>query len=315
MNRMRIPVLLLLPSAAMLCCADAHAQARGPSAKEIQETGQDVGSSARDLTPYLEDLARETGIDMAELASGLTWTPTGFVLQRGGERIPLGMLGPPAPPTLDEAARASKNQEQRTWLSRIVGRFRLAGRVEKRQTIALEIDGQRPEFAETTLVGNVSGIADCAAVGTGPGVHCILNVVWPVIEPISPGSGFAAMQLPPPASERIRVMRPAVMVLGLNPDTAEIRASMVTDDSIAHTWAGRLEANFLTARRTSGCADARNLPKPPAPPCFQPVEILAEPDSANLVMVHRAAGVTLKLSMRRDPAAKAEQPMKTKKVR
>jgi hypothetical protein len=110
------------------------------------------------------------------------------------------------------------------------------------------------------------------------------------------------------------VLRPAVMVLGLNPDTAEIRASMVTDDSIAHDWAGRLEADSLTARRTTYCVDARNLPSTPLP-CFKPLEIIAEPDSGTFTLVHRAGGVTLKLILQRDPAARAEKPMKTKKAR
>jgi hypothetical protein len=314
-RRMRSFVLALLPAAAMLPGV-THAQARGPSAKEVQETGQDVGSSARDWTPYLDELARETGIDRAELESGLSWSPgTGFVLQRGDEKIPLGMLGPPAPPMLDAAARASKNLEHRALLARLVGRFRLRGRVEKRGTAVLEIVGQRPEFAETTFGGDVSGIADCTAIGAGAGIQCFISATWPVIEPIQPGNPVAAMMGPPPTSERVMLFRPAALVFGLNPDTAEIRASMVTDDSIAHTWAGRLEANSLTARRTTGCMDARNLPRPPPPPCFQPLEILAEPGSGTIVMVQRAAGVTIKLAMQRDPAARAEKPMKTKKTR
>jgi hypothetical protein len=316
MSRMRTFALALLPAAAMLTGAAAHAQARGPSAQEVQQTGQDVGSSARDWTPYLDELARETGIDREELASGLSWSPeTGFVLQRGDEKIPLGMLGPPAPAALDAATRASKNLEHQAWLARLVGRFRLRGRVEKRGTVAIAIVGQRNEYAETTLGGDVSGIADCTAIGAGAGVHCFINATWPVIEPIPPGPALQAMMGPPPASERVMLFTPAAILLGLNPDTAEIRASMVTDDSFAHTWAGRLEANSLTARRITPCMDAQNLPRPPPPPCFQPLELVAEPGSGIVTMVHRAAGVTIKLAMQRDPAARAEKPMKTKKAR
>ena len=58
---------------------------------------------------------------------------------------------------------------------------------------------------------------------------------------------------------------------------------------------------------------AADLPRPP--PCFQPLEIVAEPGSDVITMMHRASGVTLTLGMQRDPAAHAEKPMKTKKFR
>jgi hypothetical protein len=322
MNRMRTLALAMLVAAAIQPFATTHAQARGPSAKEVLETGQQVRSSVPDWSAHLGDLARQTGIDLAELQSGrLSWSPeVGFVLERDGEKIPLGKLGPPAPPALDEAARASKNQEHRALLARLVGRFRLGGRVEKSGIITVEIVGQRNERIDTTLGGDVSGVADCAAVGKGPGVHCIISAIWPVIEPIepctTPGCGMGG---PLPASELTMVFRPAVMVLGLDPDTAEIRASMVTDDSIAHTWTGRLEANTLTARRITSCVSVQQngligLSGPPTP-CFQPLQIVAEPDSDAITMVHSAAGVTIRVSMQRDPAARAEKPMKTKKVR
>lgn len=310
MSRLRIFALPLLTGGLLLSCADAHAQARGPSAREVQEKGQDVGSSVPDWTPYLDTLARQTGIDRAELASGLSWTPaTGFVLERDGERIPLGQLEPPPPPILDEAARAASNQQQRAWLARMVGRFRLGGRVEGRERVNVGISGGPPDFVDTIVGGDISGIADCAAVGNGPGVHCIFNASWPVIELTVATIGDRRL----PASERVMLFQPAVLVVGLNPDTAEVRASMVTDDSIAHTWAGRLEADSLIARRTNNCLGYQALARPP-PPCFQPLEISAGPNGT-VTFVHRANGVTIRLNLQRDPAARAQKPMPANKAR
>jgi hypothetical protein len=51
------------------------------------------------------------------------------------------------------------------------------------------------------------------------------------------------------------------------------------------------------------------------PPCFQPLEISAEPDSDLVTMVHRAAGVSIRLSLYRDPAASADKPRKSKRVK
>jgi hypothetical protein len=190
--------------------------------------------------------------------------------------------------------------EQAQWLARLVGRFRIGGRVER-----------------GILHGDVSGVADCAAVGAGAGVQCFINAAWNTIEPIAPLSALQRMMMPPPASEQVMILRPAVVVLGLNPDTAEIRALMVTDDSVAHTWAGRLDGDTLTARRTTTCfvSQTRGIFGASSPPCFRPLEISAEPDSDVVTMVHRAAGVTIRLSLYRDLAASADKPMKSKRVK
>jgi hypothetical protein len=320
MSRVRTLALALLPAAMMLPCAGAHAQARGPSAMEVQETGQDVGSSVPDWPPdFLDRVAGLTGIDREELASGLLWTPgSGYFLRRGGRTSRVGILGmlapaelfgPQPPAQLDDAARASKNREHRAWVARLVGRFRLGGRVEYRGFTTVSTPFGRVVI-EGDLGSNVNGVADCAAVGEGAGVHCIFNAIWPVSELEVPKMG-----LPLPPSEALMLFRPAVVVLGFNPDTAEIRAFMVADDSNAHTWAGRLEANTLKARRTTGCVNPKQVTSATPVPCFQPLEIVAEPDSDVVTMVHRALGVTIRLSMQRDPAARAEKPMPPKKVR
>jgi hypothetical protein len=312
-SRMRTLALALLLAGPLLPCTGTHAQARGPSARDVREKGQDVGSSARDWTEYLDLLVSQTGIDRNVLESGLSWTPEdGFVLELGIMKYVLAKLGPPSPPPLDEASRASKNQEHQAWLAHMVGRFRLGGRVESKGMVRLGASGRpsnNEQYVYTTTGGDISGIADCAAVGKGVGVHCIMNATLPVVE-----LDIANPWGRPPPSERVMLFRPAVLVFGINPDTAEIRASMVTDDSIAHTWAGRLEANTLIARRINNCVNPRNLPRPPAPPCFQPLEIVAKPDGT-ITMVHTMAGVTIRLNMQREPAARAEKPMKTKKSR
>jgi hypothetical protein len=311
MSRARVLALALLLAAPLLPCASAHAQARGPSAQAVQEKGQDVGSSARES--LLDQLARQTGLDQAELASGLSGTAeSGYFLERDGEITALGVPGLSAPPKLDETARANKNQQQQAWLSRLVGRFRLAGRMESFASVNVSMPGMAPTFVRTTPVSKVSGVADCAAIGAGVGIHCIINATWSVVEPMGKNA-FAEMLRPPPPSERVGVFHPAVMVLGFNPDTAEIRASMVTDDSMAHTWAGRVEADTLTARRTGACMALRDLARANPPPCFQPLEIIAEPGSNTITMVQRAMGVTVRMTMQRDPAARAQKPMKTKK--
>lgn len=201
---------------------------------------------------------------------------------------------------LDDAARATKLAETETWIRRIPGRFRIEGRVER-------VGRGGPVGAK------VSGVADCARVGEGVGVQCIFNAVWPVID----GSSASFNQLmtgpipTPSPSEAIRTFQPALLVLGLDPTLAEVRALLVTDDSIAHTWAGRVAANTLSATRLTGCRDFPAT-ESPDPRCFQPLELTAEPDSDVVTIVLRIGGITLRIAMRRDAEARAEKKMKVR---
>lgn len=309
----------LLAVATALATTGAQAQARGPSVAELRKSGQKIEREVPDRRAMLAGIARQYGLEPRDLESGeLKLVPgKGWILQRGDEEIEL--LDLRRVEVLDEPARASKHAEQAAWLGRLVGRFRVEGSAEKMASVAIEAGGDTPIAGiqiQRMMDGDISGVADCAAVGTGSGVQCFINAIWPTIEPIS-GSAMDRMRAPPPASEQTMVLRPAVMVLGLNPDSAEIRALMVTDDSMAHTWSGRLEANTLTAHRLTSCfvSQTRGYVAASSPPCFQPLEIIAEPDSDLVTMVHRAAGVTLRLQLHRDPAVRAEKPMKSKKVR
>jgi hypothetical protein len=99
--------------------------------------------------------------------------------------------------------------------------------------------------------------------------------------------------------------RPALLVLGIDQALAEVRALLVTDDSIAHTWAGRVTASTLRANRLTGC---RDIPPPDFPDvrCFQPLELIAEPESEIVTIVLRSAGITITLDMRRVDPGQAE---------
>jgi hypothetical protein len=296
-----------MTTAAMLAADAAHAQGRGPSMWELEGKGQTIERQAPDRRALIDRIARQYGVDPEELESGeLKLVPNhGWVLQREDEQIELPNLRRSIP--LDESARASAVAAQAAWLAHLVGRFRIGGHVEKPDVI---------RGIPVTLKGDVTGVADCAAVGAGPGVHCLFNAIWPTIE-----SPEIQMDRPPPFSfraedsEQVMIFRPAVVVVGLNPDTTEIHTTMVTDDSVAHSWAGRLDTHTLTAHRLAGCFRSQGVATGTPPPCFQPLEIVAEPDTGIVTMVHRAGRMTIRLMLQPDTAAIAEKPMKTKKVR
>lgn len=268
-------VIMLLAAGSCFACSVSGAEPRGSSATRKAPAGQTAEAPpVRRRRGYVQRMSRNEV----------------FELQRA-QALEV---------VLDDATRATRLAETETWIRRIPGRFRIEGRVERMG-------------AGGPVGGKVSGVADCAGVGEGVGVQCIFNAMWPIIDASFPSAG-ALMNGPipkPSPSEALRSFRPALLVLGLDPALAEVRALLVTDDSIAHTWAGRLTANTLRANRLTGC---REFPAsdPPDPRCFQPLELIAEPDSDIVTIILRSAGITLRIAMRRDAEARAEKPMKVR---
>jgi hypothetical protein len=302
MKRLQLVTIALPAIAAMLACGGAFAQARGPSAQAVLADGQDVGNTSERGSALPEEriraLALEFDLDPDIDPGQVRMIPApggGFVLHWGKERIDLSTFRPPEE-VFDDATRARKLAEAEIWLTRLPGRFRIEGRAE------------RPGRMQTTLGGKVTGVADCESVGEGVGVQCIISATWPIIE-----IEVADIGGRPPTSEMLRAFGPAMLVVGLNPDSPEVRALLVTDDSLAHAWAGRLTEDTVTARRLTGCIGADSIPRDPR--CFQPLEISAAPEGGIVTIVLRAGGVTITFAMHRDPQARAEKPLKRKKAR
>ncbi len=187
----------------------------------------------------------------------------------------------------DPAVRAWRLAELDTWLRRIPGRFRIEGRIEA---------PAGPE-GSGVLSGKVTGVADCTGIGDGVGVQCILSATWPTIE-----AGVWPPGAPPPPSEMIRTINPAVLVLGLNRDLLGIHAQMVNADGLSHNWVGQLKQTTASANRTNRSLPGRRI---------QSLQIIAEPDSEVLPIIMRAGALTLTLTMHRDPEARAKKPIKT----
>lgn len=220
MNRALLLGMLLM--VASLVSGVVHAQARGPSAEEILQNGQDI-LSGREVRQAAAQQAREQALQKAE-----------------EERQEL----------LDPAVRARRLEELDTWFRRIPGRFRIEGQIESLQYVF--------EAQTYTRVGDkVTGVADCTGIGEGVGVQCILTATWRTIEINMPA--FIPPAPPPPPSEMLRTFSPAVLVLGWNLDPPGIRAQMVNADSLSHTWAGQLKETTATANRLNRSLPARNI--------------------------------------------------------
>lgn len=194
--------------------------------------------------------------------------------------------------------RESRLPELNAWMRRLDGRFRLGGEV-------------KVWWEGRYLISEVSGVADCAAIGEGPGMQCFFNADWPITDPRkSSRAPFGMIEAPFP-TEALRTFNPAVLVLGVDPKLLEVRAMLVTHDTVTHSWAGMVTANKLTAGRVGGCLEAKE--GRPEFRCISRLEITAGPDSD---MVLRFVGsANIAFTLHPDPDAEPETPMKTKKFR
>lgn len=282
MNRAAVSLGLVFVTAAALVPRDACAQARGLSYWQSQEDGQYIQAPAE-----RREEARQQALDQA-LDQALELAEQ--------ERIAL----------LDPVFRARKIEELDAFLRRLPGRFRIEGRIEG--TVHVSIAGGQPGIpasaASVARHRNITGIADCAAVGEGVGLNCIMTATWPVLE--DPPKGPMAFSGPPPPSEALGTVRPAVLVMGLNMEPLGIRALMVTADTLAQPWTGKLERSSATLRRSSPCFEVR---------CYQMLEIAAAPDDDLVSFIFKAGALTMTVTLHRDPQAELAKPVKPMKAR
>lgn len=103
---------------------------------------------------------------------------------------------------LDETARREKLAEVESWLPRLVGTFRIEGTYTNR--------GGRSE---------IQGTSRCLGLGDGPGVTCLINASWKAPR--------EAIKSPAFDSALSNAMQSLVLVLGMDPDSAQVRASLM----------------------------------------------------------------------------------------
>jgi hypothetical protein len=157
------------------------------------------------------------------------------------------------------------------WLGRLVGKFRFEGVVGPAEGAP------------------ASGTGDCVAIGTGPGVQCILNVTWIDAYPTS------SLNPPPPGA--VSYLDPAVILFGLDPGSSRIRNLVVDNKGLPEHGTGVVKGNV--ARFTSHCVN-----EPIA--CERIIGIEARPDARILYMwiefrnkfTHETGGY-IELSLRR----------------
>ena len=108
---------------------------------------------------------------------------------------------------LDADARASRRAELEHWLRNLVGKFRIEGK---------RWDVKRPDM-------RVAGTAECFAIGSGPGVSCLISAEWKPNGKAGRGTKYGKVQ--------DAAIRPQILLFGVDPVAMQIRVTHV--DSIA----------------------------------------------------------------------------------
>jgi hypothetical protein len=196
----------------MPACTESLAQARGPSAKQIEEEGKQVQS-------MLEIQRQEWERD---------WGPE----TRAREREEMRQ---------DAALSASRLAEADAFLRRLTGRFRIEGRIERKMQAGFVTGDPLMPYGRTAGLlpksAKVAGVADCSAIGEGAGVNCVISASWPAFDRTVPPpscrpltrNAFCDLLNPAyTAAEQLDTMRPAVLMLGLDTDPPLLRGMLQT---------------------------------------------------------------------------------------
>jgi hypothetical protein len=188
-----------------------------------------------------------------------------------------------------------------SFLSHMPGRYRIEGIVK---------DSELTAIGAVPLRGKVTGVADCRGVGEGPGVDCILTATWRDI-----GHTVATIGGRESGSEQINTFRPAVLVLGVepNPTRPRMRALLVVADGFSYGFTGQVADATLDASLVTDCLGSQ-LSRPD-PRCFRSLSITGYPEDGSYTFrlstwTNREVAFTLHPD---ENATLAEKPKPSKK--
>lgn len=198
------------------------------------------------------------------------------------------------------------------WLPRLVGKYSFSGAVEvvydhpdyldHRCGGALPPDPLTSESSippppVTPYCSDVQGNGECIAIGKGPGVQCLLNVVWQNFGYLPGGDVLAG---------GVSYLSPGVELFGMDPSRQVISHLVVDNKGLPERGAGVIKGNRATFK--SACVNApavladmpplANSSRPAQPPyyhyvwrtCDRVVRIDARPDSS---VVHMSIDINM----------------------
>jgi len=187
---------------------------------------------------------------------------------------------------VDEAARARKLAELRVWLGRLVGHFRVEGQVE--QTLA------DPSTRQERQSVAVRGVADCAAIGAGPGVQCVIDATWPDIDMIYGEDRNGVRSSIPAWSNSFHTLHPAVFVYGIDTRYAGIHFFRLDNQGVGNGYIGTLNDDKVIFSMMRNCPVVQSS-------CTAYLSITAGKEGGVVRMVLFIPGGSVTLLLKREP--------------
>ncbi len=185
-----------------------------------------------------------------------------YAQARGPSRFELGQSEKVVDAAKVDAARAKKLAELSAWLKRLVGRFHYEGYMVLFTGAGCRGCGDIGGYLRIGdlyyLSRAVTGVGDCKAFGTGPGVHCAISVPWPapaaIVLPVGGRGSVNVRPWPGPSLD------PAMILYGIDPDSLAIRMLVVDGHSIALSMLGVLQGDTATFKMDQRVFWIRALP-------------------------------------------------------
>lgn len=218
---------------------------------------------------------------LALLAVGTLSCGKAHAQARGGN-----LRGPQHSPqstkSADSATKSQKLHELETWVGRLAGTFRVNGTVQQHlNSVGLTSRG-------------IDGAMECARIGDGAGVHCVIrasfgNTTWS----LGGGGGGTATPL-----VTYNTLNPAVLLFAIDPNSVRIKLMLVDDHSIADILSGLLIGD--TVQLTSemkGCWGSSDLPH-----CPWSFRFTAKPGSRviRVETIWKAGGIRFDIQLNRE---------------
>jgi hypothetical protein len=94
-------------------------------------------------------------------------------------------------------------------------------------------------------IKEASGKADCVAIGTGPGVHCLFHVTWPA-EWIPPVMGLLPSVMGKPRDGGDPFLAPAMKLFGFDPNDMVVRQLQLDTNGVAELQSAKLKNHTLS---------------------------------------------------------------------
>jgi hypothetical protein len=254
-----------------------------------------------------------------------------FALRSGATAVLAGLLAcppagarPHAPPSPWQDP-AGPPTEGDVWLKRLVGRYRIDGMVHvvaKGPCGQLPPEGQNPPPPPPVYCESVKGMADCVAIGSGPGVQCILQITWPdMYETVyPPEDDVGVFNLPGGVAN----LAPAMALFGLDPGKSALNHLLVDHKGLSEGGPGFNSGSRMIFK--TPCVNWPTLlnsmrPARPVPrSCERIMRIDARPDAKALFLsvdfeIDEDPFTRYELTLRRVPQVQASESPATPPAR